>query len=81
MFTVISSCTAVYHGCGTVKSIGAPEAQYRIIYDANGKGYKVPSGNYFYTVTITGEDDKNHKVYVSYSTWVNAKPGDLICVE
>ncbi len=69
-----------FTGCGPIVAIGAPEMRYRQ-QSFNGTTINVPTGDYYYPVTIKGDDGRNHKVYVNYGTWISAYPGKLICVE
>lgn len=83
IFLVIIStfigCKSTFIGCGEVKKKHAPEPQYNTVYDCCGKSYKVPSGKFYYTLSVKGDDKKSHKIYVGYNTWFYAQPGDTIC--
>lgn len=69
-----------FTSCGPIISIGAPEMRYRQ-QSFNGTTINVPTGDYYYPVTIKGDDGRNHKVYINYYTWSTAHPGEIICVE
>ena len=72
------SCEPAFEGCGPVVGINPPEPQYttHVVED---DVIRVPTGRYYYTVTIKGDDGKNHKVFVSYDTWINCEKGEIIC--
>ena len=46
-----------------------------------GSTVNLPTGEYYYPITIKGDDGINNKIYVSYYTWLTAHPGEIFCVE
>jgi uncharacterized protein YceK len=69
-----------FSGCGPIVAFNAPEPQYTTRY-VDGRTVKTFNGNYYYSVTIKGDDGQNHKVYVSYNTWISGEKDDIICTE
>lgn len=66
-------------GCGPITYFNSPEPQYETDY-VNGYRYRIQTGER-YSVTVLGDDGKEHKVYCSYDTWQHGRKGDIVCVE
>lgn len=71
-----------FTGCGVVTAVNAPDPVTRNWHNPyTNRIEQVPTGSFYYSVTIKDDGGNTHKVYVSYNTWANAKPGSIICVE
>jgi len=79
--TAFIGCKSTFTGCGEVKKKYAPEPQYTTMYDCCGKSYKVPSGKFYYILSVKDEKGKSYKVYTRYDTWFYTQPGDTICAQ
>ena len=84
LFILILSLSFVscdtFTGCGPIIAIGAPEMRYRQQM-IGGSTVNLQTGEYYYPITIKGDDGRNHKIYVSYYTWLTSHPGEIFCVE
>lgn len=80
LLAIFIGCDKNYIGCGPIMVKNAPEPQYDINY-IDGGVVRIPNGKYYYSVIISGNDNKNHKVYCSYDTWLYGQKGEIICVE
>lgn len=71
-----------FTGCGVVTAINAPDPVTRNWYNPiTNRTEQVPTGSFYYSVVIKDDSGNTHKIYVSYNTWINARPGSMICVE
>lgn len=71
-----------FTGCGVVTAINAPDPVTRNWYNpTTNRTEQIPTGSFYYSVVIKDDNGNTHKVYVSYNTWINARPGSIICVE
>lgn len=78
LLLLMVACEPSFQGCGPVVGINPPEPQYTT-HIVEGGTIRVPTGRYYYPVVIKGDDGENHKVYVSFDTWINSEKGDIIC--
>ena len=70
LLVIMMACDS-FEGCGPIVTFNQPEPQYTVEY-IDGRSVRMPTGRYYYSVSIKGDDGENHKVYVSYNTWVSA---------